>query len=495
VRASVHILLALIALLAPLGTNAGLAADKDCDLDVTVRRVSAKERREFLVAHGFDPDRPTRADGKYLLNLRIGTAQTTRLMNEGDSATLRGSHAVTGRSYEGRALLTQSNGVVTAVARLTVSENGTNILTCAKTVSVPNDEETLETSTSSASAAKHASTRPDFAMGDFASPPQTVTPKPSVRRPPAPPSEEPPAPVAELQAEFERMKGSEKGVTSEFLDKIRQYIASQEASHGQYMDAQQLLVSAYEERGEKNEALAEFKKYLDLVERRDGREKAAIQANKKAARLFYGKSDYDAAMTYYRLVATRYPDMQKLADIAGFMEGEYYHRQDKWHGAAEGFKRVIETLPADSDLRAVAQLRLAQSLTNEQKCDESIATLENMFATAKDDEAKGSARFCIAENYYVMGTPHYPDAIRELHRLLRDYPHHRFASAAKAMLSKIQRRLSEAGEGGAVTNIEGSSKVVSPTGSGDPQGPAPTNGVPTGTIRKADGTEADGEIR
>jgi tetratricopeptide (TPR) repeat protein len=268
--------------------------------------------------------------------------------------------------------------------------------------------------------------------------PPPAVPKPEVKPFPAPRPEEPVSTLAELQAEFQRLKASDKGVTRAFVDKIHEHIVKLAETPDQQIAAQQLMVSAYEEMGEKDEALVAFEKYLDLVEKRDGKEKAALVARRKGESLFYEKQEFLYAMAYFDVVATRYPDSPHYGH-ARYMTAKYYEKTRSMDKAAEEYQRIITEMP-DSQWARAARQDLPLVLNNIGKPKAALTVLDQMEAKSTNEEDAGYALFHRGITYYMSGEPGYPQALKAFRTLTEKFPGHRYAQGANDMIAVIRSK-------------------------------------------------------
>jgi tetratricopeptide (TPR) repeat protein len=266
--------------------------------------------------------------------------------------------------------------------------------------------------------------------------PPPAVPKPEVKPPAAPKSEEPVSTLAQLQAELQRLKASDKGVTRDFVHKIHRHIVKLAETPDQQIAAQQLMVAAYEEMGEKDEALAAFERYLDLVEKRDGREKAATEVQRKAERLFYDERDRLSALAYCDLFLSRYPE-SKLADSVRHMTGRYYELEGMPDQALSVYRNLAAT--GTTFVAWQANIGVAQVLYNSQKKDEAFAEVENMIA--RYPEKRAYLFYHKGMLLQAAGVKHYPAALRAYQVVITEYPETHYAGYSRNMVAIMTREM------------------------------------------------------
>ena len=247
--------------------------------------------------------------------------------------------------------------------------------------------------------------------------------------------------LAGLSKDFEQQKASREGVSRAFARKLAAFIANTASGMEERLKATDLLVQSYDGMGEHDLARVSYEKYLDLLERRVGRQKAAEEAQRKADRIFYREKDYLRALGYHDLILTRYADLEQ-AHQSRFMVGMYYHRQELLPEALEAYRLAAEEAPSSPWAKRARQ-EVWVVLANMGRREEAVAALQQFAADYQGEEEAGYALFHMGCLHYMTGVSRYPDAIREFKALLSEHPGHRYASSAQRMLTRIRANVTK----------------------------------------------------
>lgn len=246
-------------------------------------------------------------------------------------------------------------------------------------------------------------------------------------------------PVAEsltvLQAEFERLKASDAGVGNAFLIRLVNHIVSvRDKDSKEYLGLCMLLVETYEQMGERDRALVAYGRYLDVVERRDGREKAALLAWYRTDELFRVRGERSEALGYSDLILARYPDTP-LAREARLMPARLFELENMWQDAADAYGRVVQEEEGNPAARR-AMVKQSVMLANSGNHAAAIRVLETALAGAESMREKSDIHFQLGWRYYYRGLAYHQAAKREFLKAIEHDPACQYD--AERMLARIQ---------------------------------------------------------
>jgi tetratricopeptide (TPR) repeat protein len=248
----------------------------------------------------------------------------------------------------------------------------------------------------------------------------------------------PPATLASLREEFERLKATDGGVSREFLDKLRRFMAGADRSPDEQLKAANLLVATYEQLGEKDRALAAFENYLDRLDRLKGVEQATAEAERKAAIFYSREKDYQGALACYDLIEVRYP-ATAAAGRSRLMRCKLFERQYMWRDAELAYSAAARDL-GDTPTGRTAKRKALDAMAVQGRIKEAIAGWRQ-YASEHPDEDPGDMHFQLGYLYAMEGMQGFPQASREYQQLLKEHPDHRYAEAARRELARITRQM------------------------------------------------------
>jgi tetratricopeptide (TPR) repeat protein len=251
-------------------------------------------------------------------------------------------------------------------------------------------------------------------------------------------NQELPVTLAWLQQEFARLKVAREGVTWDYLNKVVRFLTTGQRTLDEKVDGWQLLADAYETAGEADRARNAFGRYLDFVEKKDGKEKAAMFARIKGDGLSFAKKDRFAGLAYYDMVITRYPNTD-AADHAVYMSSYYYEGQKQYDTAIAQLDRLVETRP-DAYWAKQAVRRIPILLFNAKRPAEARQRLMSLADQAPMSE-RADIHFQLGMMSFVHGPKEYSVAAQDFQWVVANCPEQKEAVAARRMLAEINNHL------------------------------------------------------
>ena len=249
------------------------------------------------------------------------------------------------------------------------------------------------------------------------------------------PDQSPGESLAALRAEFERLKASATGVGNAYLIRLVNHLVSvKDTASEDYEGLRLLLVETYEQLGERDRALNAYVRYLDVVEQRGGRDRAALLVWRRAQEIFQERGERLESLGYYDLVLTRYPGTG-MAREARLMPAQYLELAGTWSAAAEAYGRAVRD-EEDGPARRRAMRRQSTMLFNAQDYEGSVRVLQEALAEALPPREEAETRFVLGCRYYFRGLASHPAAMQEFRRVLDLKTAH--LSDAERMLARIR---------------------------------------------------------
>jgi len=251
-----------------------------------------------------------------------------------------------------------------------------------------------------------------------------------------------PITLAWMKKEFGHLKSAKECVSGNDINRVVNFLTTGSRTLDEKVMGWKLLVEAYAATGEADRSVNAFGKYLDVVEQRDGREKAIQVGYWHAGELFYRNKDYIHGLACYDLLATHYPDTDAPAKALLTM-GRYYCEQKMWAGAEKAYRRVVEEFPG-TQWEKKAQMALWTVLWRRGKGSESVAILDEFAKENVNNEkdrlyADSSAAFVLQ----TMGVAHYPEAIQRLKKVMESNPDSPTAKSANKMIALMTEKMTE----------------------------------------------------